>query len=197
MTRLIDLVESLVASNADLQARIDGDHATARDPTQQVIVTEDLSASTSTLSQSSSAFETDLETSRVYRKLRRRTSIWSLSTSQQGSMALTAFSNLTMDDVSNLSVVRLPVWSPDLSNASDYDFEANNLAPSGSLSRLPRTMNDQPLYAAVPRRRQRRFPPAIIHNGGGQLYDTTKTKTEWVIGEQGDKRPRVVTTKHE
>jgi hypothetical protein len=121
MNRLVDMVEGLVADSADLQARMDGiaaDHDATRDPTHTSHTAEDLIAST--LSQSSSTFEADLDSSYVYRKLRPRASIWSLSTSQQGSMALTVFSNLTMDCISNLSVIRLPIWSSNLFNASEY-----------------------------------------------------------------------------
>ena len=52
-------------------------------------------------------------------------------------MALTVFSDLTMDDVSNLSILRLPVWSTDLSNASGYDFNEGDLTPKGSPAREP------------------------------------------------------------
>jgi hypothetical protein len=120
--RLIDVVEGLIASNVGLRSWIDGlaaNSTAAQDPTQLPYTIEDLTLSTS--SQSGSAFESDLDTSRVYRKLQSRASIWSLSTSQQGPMALTAFSDLTMDNVSNISVVRLPIWSVDLCIASDYD----------------------------------------------------------------------------
>jgi hypothetical protein len=86
---------------------------------------------------SSTTFETDLDTSRVYRKLRLRPSLWSLSTGQQGSMALTAFSELTMEDVSNLSVLRLPIWSNELSNADCYDFEGPEATPRDSPTMKP------------------------------------------------------------
>ncbi|KAH5690376.1 hypothetical protein HBI44_173310 [Parastagonospora nodorum] len=124
MTRLHAMVEDLMASNADMRTRMDQvltDH-----PAHRTVVEEDIDP----LSQS--AFETDLDTSRVYRKLRARTSLWSVNTSQQGSMALTAFSALTMDDVSNLSVVRLPVWSKDIVNAFDYEFEEDDFTPQAS-----------------------------------------------------------------
>jgi hypothetical protein len=134
MTRLVGMVESLVASNAEMRLRMDH-YETEHARNQGMYIEEGNEPISQSLS--SSAFESDLDTSRVYRKLRPRPSNWSISTSQQGSMALTAFSQLTMDDVSNLSILRLPVWSMDLSNTSDYDFDEGDLTPKGSPIREP------------------------------------------------------------
>jgi hypothetical protein len=116
MNRLVDLVESLVSSNTDLQIRIDAlaiDHASLSPPPPAEFV--------------SNTYEADLSTSRVYRKLRPRDSIWSISDSQRGSMALSAFSDLTLGNISIVSVLCLPLWSTDLSNAEHYRFGRDGL----------------------------------------------------------------------
>jgi len=132
MNRLIDLVENLMASNTDMRARMDA--LTTNQPlalnSPSTMVEALTDSESSLLSLSSSTFEEDLSTSRPYRKLRPSDSSWSISSSEQVSMAISVFSDLTMDHVSNISVLRLPVWSRDLSNASDYYFGVDDAVPA-------------------------------------------------------------------
>jgi hypothetical protein len=108
----------------------------------------DLAAS-QTSYQSSSTSESDLHTSRVYRKLCPCNSAWYLNTSQQGSMALSAFSDLTMEMVSNISVFRLPILCTDLFNYSDYPHEySQQISFNGPKSC---TLHD-PFWPAAPQR---------------------------------------------
>jgi hypothetical protein len=164
MTRLARMVESLVARDA----RVVDEHLLSREGITNETNEALVSVSSS---ESKTAFEDDLNTSRVYRKLGFRPSLWSINTSQQGSMALSAFSNLIMDKVSNLSVIRLSVWSTDLSNASDYDFQRGgldlqnvnketNLSVYGSESPAPHVDTEDP-YRQV-RQGQRARNPAVI-----------------------------------
>jgi hypothetical protein len=136
MHHLVEMVGDLVASNAVIRARMDA-LANEQESDLQPSATTDDELESMASPQASTTFETDLDTSRVYRKLRLRPSLWSLSTGQQGSMALTAFSELTMDDVSNLSVLRLPIWSNDLFNANCYDFEIHEATPRDSPTMKP------------------------------------------------------------
>jgi hypothetical protein len=128
MNRLVELVETLVSSNTDLQIRVDAlaiDHALLSPPSATELVSD--------------GYEADLSTSRVYRKLRPRDSIWSISDSQRGSMALSAFSDLTLGNISIISALCLPLWSTDLSNAEHYRFGRNglNLTMEDLRSRYP------------------------------------------------------------
>lgn len=98
MNRLEDLVEALVASNTDLRIRIDAlaiDHASLPHG--------------SVAEAAGNPYEADLSTSRVYRKVRPQDSIWSISDSERGSMALSAFSDLTLANISTISVLCLPM----------------------------------------------------------------------------------------
>jgi hypothetical protein len=131
MTRLAHMVEGLVARDMLM-------HMDKQMLARHGIGIEDNNAYVPCSStQSITAFKDDLNTSRVYRRLGTRPSLWSISTSQQGSMALSAFSTLTIDNVSNLSVLRLPVWSTDLFNASGYNFQRRNPSPRDSPVAVP------------------------------------------------------------
>jgi hypothetical protein len=140
MDRLIGLVEGLVASNTDVRLRIDplATDYVAGEGVQELPDQEGHMSS----SHLGSAYETDLSTSRPYRKLRQRDSIWSIATSQQKSMATSAFSDLTLDNVSRLSVLCLPVWSEDLSNAEHYHF-----GEGGTTKAPPKKLEEKPLFS--------------------------------------------------
>jgi hypothetical protein len=194
MTRLARMVESLVARDA----RVVDEHLLSREGITNETNEALVSVSSS---ESKTAFENDLNTSRVYRKLGTRPSLWSINTSQQGSMALSAFSNLTMDKVSNLSVIRLSVWSTDLSNASDYDFQRGgldlqnvnketNLSVYGSESPAPHVDTEDP-YRQV-RQGQRARNPAVIddHFQGAASLLGRRSSRKIVPG-----LPRPLTTK--
>lgn len=129
MHRLVELVESLVESNTDLRNRLDdiaADHASVHVNTRASSV---LVSSTSTTAPTilPRGFEEDLNRSRVYRKLRPRDSIYSIDSSQRASLTSSAFSELSLGDVSIVSVLCLPVWSVDLGNAEYYRFGREGL----------------------------------------------------------------------
>ncbi|KAF2684199.1 hypothetical protein K458DRAFT_269951, partial [Lentithecium fluviatile CBS 122367] len=112
-------VERLNSSNEDIKHRIDTfsiDHASptlGKSPETDATCVSPLHVP---------AYEVDLSGSRVYRRVRPRASVWSVGSTDRVSMALSVFSNLTVDDVSNVSVLCLPIWSSDISNASHYRF---------------------------------------------------------------------------
>jgi hypothetical protein len=118
MDKLVSLVEGLMASNVDLRTRID---ALAADSTSRLSITQDDYVS------QSHPFENDLNGSRVYRRARPRDTIYSIDSSRRDSLALSAFSDLTLGNVSIISVFCLPIWSTDLSNAGHYRFGRSGL----------------------------------------------------------------------
>lgn len=129
MHRLVELVEGLVVSNTNLRIRLDTlvmDHASALAPTSAMISAES-STSSASFAKASRPFEEDLNRSRVYRNLRSRPSLYSISSSRRGSMALSAFSDLMLGNISIISLLCLPAWSCDLSNSSHYRFGKEGL----------------------------------------------------------------------
>ncbi|KAF2030615.1 hypothetical protein EK21DRAFT_88737 [Setomelanomma holmii] len=115
MNRLVGLIEGLVASNTDLRNRID---ALAADQTSIL----GLSIANDDYALESPTYEADLSASRPYRRTRPRDTIYSITSSQRGSMALSTFSDVTLGNVSVISVFCLPIWSADLSNSGHYRF---------------------------------------------------------------------------
>lgn len=69
-----------------------------------------------------SAFEEQLNRSRVYRHVAANHSASSLVDDGRSTLALSICSSLTMGEVSNISVFALPIFATELSNASAYDF---------------------------------------------------------------------------
>ncbi|KAF2825015.1 hypothetical protein CC86DRAFT_50136 [Ophiobolus disseminans] len=119
MNHLVKLVEGLVASNADLQSRID---TMAVGQIPPVATVQPITLPKWLPGVILRTFEIELTTSRPYRKLKRRNSILSINSSRRNSMSLSAFSDLTLGDVSTISVYHLPIWSTDISNAQYYQF---------------------------------------------------------------------------
>jgi len=120
MQRLEDMVASLLESNRDLRIRIgilDYDHQNAAFPTSA------LQTRRSRNTFIPKAFEDVLNRSRVYRRAEGRlVSLYSLSSAQRQSLAMSAFSDLSLGNVSIISVLCLPVWSSDLKNGYHYRF---------------------------------------------------------------------------
>lgn len=67
-------------------------------------------------------FRRDLEASRVYRRVKRTESLYTVSSSIIGSAAWSVFSGLSLADVSVVSVIALPVYASDIQNAQHYTF---------------------------------------------------------------------------
>ncbi|EXL94505.1 hypothetical protein FOIG_12700 [Fusarium odoratissimum NRRL 54006] len=68
------------------------------------------------------AFETALRASRVYRRAKRYSMDFSFRSSVARSRNWSILSGLSLSDISNISVVALPIHRDDLTNAQDYDF---------------------------------------------------------------------------
>ena len=176
LNHLISRVERSLASDPDLQGRIDAQTEDPALPTVPSQLTANSAEEDKLRSSSGSPFEKDLQTSKVYQRLRPRDSMWSLNSSQCGSMALSKFSQLTLGDLSTVSVFRLPIWSTDISNARHYNFEPN--LP------MPRTLERQN-SVRVPRRpvnnvnnsKEPVFSPTAIrvHSMNMKLFKESKT----------------------
>ncbi|KAF5604294.1 Rho guanine nucleotide exchange factor scd1 [Fusarium pseudocircinatum] len=67
-------------------------------------------------------FEDDLESSRVYRRAVRETMDYSFRSSVARSQNWSVFSGLSLGDISIMSVIALPVYQGDITNAEHYDF---------------------------------------------------------------------------
>ena len=78
------------------------------------------------------SFESDLETSRPYRRARRDTMDFSFRSSIAQSNALSLISGLSLSDVSNMSVIALPIYADDIRNAHHYEFNSRQPASSPS-----------------------------------------------------------------
>jgi hypothetical protein len=126
MEGLEQSVERIIFSNEDIMNRMNAitiEHGSLATASRTSLPDASLSSS----SQPRPGFEEDLNSSRVYKKLRARDSIWSISSSQRESMAMSNFSDLTLGNISIISVFCLPVWSADLSNPSHYRFGRDGL----------------------------------------------------------------------
>ncbi|TVY77089.1 Rho guanine nucleotide exchange factor scd1 [Fusarium oxysporum f. sp. cubense] len=86
-------------------------------------------------------FEDDLESSRVYRRAVRETMDFSFRSSVARSQNWSVFSGLSLGDISIMSVIALPVYQDDITNAEHYDF-GEEAAPT---SESPGPVTDQPL----------------------------------------------------
>lgn len=71
-----------------------------------------------------SHFESELDASRVYRKVRRPVSLNSFSSSAVGSRTWSVFSGLTLADISIISVIALPLCRNDIRNPQHYTFDS-------------------------------------------------------------------------
>ncbi|KAM5350267.1 hypothetical protein ACJ41O_006772 [Fusarium nematophilum] len=74
-------------------------------------------------------FENDLEASRVYRRTKRDSMNFSFRSSVAYTHAWSIFSGLSLSDVSVLSVIALPIYRDELSNAGHYDFASSPSPP--------------------------------------------------------------------
>ena len=68
------------------------------------------------------SFERDLEASKVYNRCMHYDCDISFRTSSVRSHAWSSFSDLSLSNVSAVSIIALPVWSRDLCNANKYNF---------------------------------------------------------------------------
>ena len=81
-----------------------------------------LSVLTTALSIRDTSFERDLEISRPYRKATRDTVDFSFRSSVVGSHAWSALSDVSLSEISVISVIVLPIFISDISNSHHYHF---------------------------------------------------------------------------
>jgi hypothetical protein len=70
-------------------------------------------------------YESDLETSRVYRKVRRMSSLFSFRSSIAQTHAWTALSDVSLSEISIMSVVALPLRRDDIGNQHHYIIQGS------------------------------------------------------------------------
>lgn len=137
MRRLCTLVDTLLQSNTHLHDRLASIEST------QVTGRASLSIhdshrnrfSSASLGLEISTLNDALKRSRVYKRTwDRRGSVLTATSSKRGSLALSAFSDLSLGNVSVVSVFCLPIWSSDLSNSEHYDFGSGRILDANTRS---------------------------------------------------------------
>ena len=147
MARLCDRVEQVLASNEDMGRRLrDMDHNTIHRAASTVMSSRDDASTTSSgtvtppihppgnlpevieRNQFGFAFEEDLFASRVYRKPLFSDSGESLVTSAARTTSSSVLSALSLTDVSNISILAIPIYSHEISNSNRYSFGDFNQA---------------------------------------------------------------------
>lgn len=127
MQRLENLIDSILESNRDLRDRIDSLES-SHDPAFGIRAMQSHRARSTLIAK---RFKDVLRKCGVHRRAEnRQVSLCSLSSPQQESLAMSAFSDLSLGDVSRISLLCLPVWSTDLSNGYHYWFGKVNLEPT-------------------------------------------------------------------
>ena len=83
-------------------------------------------------------FESDLEASRVYRKAQRDTVDFSFRSSIARTHTWSTLSDLSLSDISAISVIALPMYSSDITNGYHYEFgAASPELPGGEPTAMP------------------------------------------------------------
>ncbi|KAK0517095.1 hypothetical protein JMJ35_000250 [Cladonia borealis] len=155
MTRLCDLVEQVLASNQDMSRRLRNmDDKPVHIPNSPGPGPEDdaTTSSSGTItppppglppdrlpdnvqrSKFGFVFEEDLFASRVYRKPLFSDSRLSLVTSAARTTASSVLSALSLTDVSNISILAVPVYAHEISNQDRYTFGDFSWEPSNMLA---------------------------------------------------------------
>ena len=134
MTRLCDLVQQVLVSNHEMSLRLRNLDEKAAETIVTVAPKLDDDASTTSLSvkpplvnvsqtaQRRWAFEEDLLASRVYRKPLYSASGESLVTSAARTTASSVLSALSLTDISNISILAVPIYAHEISNSRRYNF---------------------------------------------------------------------------
>ena len=155
MTRLCDLVQQVLASNQEMSLRLRNlDEKAAETSEPAAPKFDDDASTTSSLSvrpplvsvsqaaqrdQLGFAFEEDLLASRVYRKPLYSNSGESLVTSAARSTALSVLSALSLSDISNISILAVPIYAHEISNSRRYKFGDFGIEIPESSSQRPST----------------------------------------------------------
>lgn len=138
MTHLCDLVQQVLASNQEMSLRLrnlDDKTSEIAKPTAKKV---DADASTTSTRETNPvlvslpqrtqrnqfgfAFEEDLLASRVYRKPLYSDSRESLVTSAARTTASSILSALSLADISNISILAVPIYAHEITNSRRYDF---------------------------------------------------------------------------
>ena len=147
MGRLCDRVEQVLASNQDMGRRLrDMDHNTIHGAASTVMNSRDNASTKSSgtvappihppgnlpeviqRNRFGFAFEEDLFASRVYRRPLFSDSGESLITSAARTTSSSILSALSLTDISNISILAIPIYSHEISNSNRYSFGDFHLA---------------------------------------------------------------------
>ena len=158
LQRLADKFETLLKENRTLQRLLLGEDIlgdnrasleTASFP-EQVRISNQRGSSTyrsvSHLSISRFLFEDSLKDSRVYRRARVETVDQSIRSSVARTHAWSVFSGLSLGQISNISVIALPLYADDIGNRQHYTFGLETKQPE---SPLPIAVPATPLTGPV------------------------------------------------
>jgi hypothetical protein len=91
------------------------------------------------------SFEKDLIASRVYRRIKRDTMDFSMRSSVARSHGWSIFSGMSLSDISEISVLALPILPSDISNSQHY-VKAELLQAAGELSLVPPSVYGIPIF---------------------------------------------------
>ena len=186
ITRLTGLVEQVLESNQEMSARLRDmdERATVALPAPQTPVKDDASTTSSMTAgppretaaqpdvhrnQFGFAFEEDLLASRVYRKPLYSRSGASLVSSAARTTSSSVLSGLSLTEVSNISILAVPIYAHEIKNSERYTFGDFSLPPleevpsqeSADQSTIspPKPRKRDRLTAAVLRQRKEKPPP--------------------------------------
>ena len=178
MTRLCELVEQVLATNQDMSRRLrnmDGKRTRSRGSDREDDAST-TSGETVTLpppglprdglsdvyrSQFGCSFEEDLFASRVYRRPLFSDSSLSLATSAARTTASSILSALSLTDVSNISILAVPVYADEISNQGRYTFGDSYWEPSNMPEGLSQQTRVQLQGNALKANRWERFAYAV------------------------------------
>lgn len=91
------------------------------------------------------SFEKDLIASRVYRRIKRDTMDFSMRSSVARSNGWSVFSGMSLSDISEISVLALPIRPSDITNPQHY-VEGPESQAAGELSRLPASVYGSSIF---------------------------------------------------
>ena len=118
----LDLLPSnqTIRSAASLNENNEDDGASTIRPKQLASVPGSEASDKGLVNVTSLTFEQDLRQSKVYKRVQRRNSLASLSSSAAPSFGWSCLSEMSLANVSNISVISLPIAANELSNGGHY-----------------------------------------------------------------------------
>lgn len=188
MARLCDRVEQVLASNQDMGRRLrDMDHNTSHRAASTVTKSRDDASTKSSgtitppvhprgnlpeviqRNQFGFAFEEDLFASRVYRKPLFSDSGESLITSAARTTSSSILSALSLTDVSNISILAIPIYPHEISNSDRYSFGDFHLA---AVNVEQQSTNTRPLNQLLKANKWDGFASAVWRRRRSKLTKT-------------------------